>query len=127
VRVGRVGDDLQQRALQNLLPHRCVDQLAAPRNPTPGRPPLRLRVDGVKKSGQQIKVDQRLDTGVWAIMHRSNSAGKPACSSSWCGRYGDARHLHARAARVGSHGAVEQERGLVLHMPAGSSGNISEP
>jgi hypothetical protein len=37
---------------------------------------LRLRVDGVKKNGEQIKVDQRLDTGVWAIMHRSNSAGK---------------------------------------------------
>ncbi|MER7455631.1 ATP-binding protein [Micromonospora sp. NPDC126480] len=37
---------------------------------------LRLRVDGVKKNGEQIKVDQRLDTGVWAIMHPSNSAGK---------------------------------------------------
>jgi hypothetical protein len=37
---------------------------------------LRLRVRGVKKSGELINVDQRLDSGVWAIMHRSNSAGK---------------------------------------------------
>ncbi|MCX4469390.1 hypothetical protein OOK41_03530 [Micromonospora sp. NBC_01655] len=37
---------------------------------------LRLRVDGVKKTGEQINIDQRLDAGVWAIMHPSNSAGK---------------------------------------------------
>ncbi|MFC8849466.1 MULTISPECIES: hypothetical protein [unclassified Micromonospora] len=37
---------------------------------------LRLRVEGVKKTGEQINIDRRLDAGVWAIMHPSNSAGK---------------------------------------------------
>jgi hypothetical protein len=37
---------------------------------------LRLRVDGVKYDGESITIEQRLEPGIWAIVHPSNSAGK---------------------------------------------------
>ncbi|MGW6360908.1 hypothetical protein ACWFR5_38510 [Streptomyces sp. NPDC055092] len=37
---------------------------------------LRLRADGVKYDGESIAIDRRLEPGIWAIVHPSNSAGK---------------------------------------------------
>ncbi|OXM72804.1 MULTISPECIES: hypothetical protein [Amycolatopsis] len=37
---------------------------------------VRLVVVGEKKSGQAFTVDRRFDSGVWAIVHPENSAGK---------------------------------------------------
>lgn len=40
---------------------------------------LRLRVRGVKHTGEPFKIDQEFTPGVWAIVHPANSAGK----TSW--------------------------------------------